>query len=88
MMMAAAISQARTRVRLDGGVEAFFHRGVVAPAVQLLEREGLHRLDGVERFAGQARGIGDAILRIARQPPHAPAEQQHGQRARSGSARR
>ena len=66
---------ARTRLRADRGAKAVLDRLRVAPALQLLEREGLHGLDGIERLIDQAAGIGDPILRRARQPSHPPPDQ-------------
>ncbi len=51
---------------LDGRNEAALHRLSVAAALQLLEREGLHGLNGVEGFIDQTAGVGDPILRRAR----------------------
>ena len=47
--------------------ERVLDRLAVAFRVQPFERERLHGLDRVERFAGEAAGVGDAILRLPRQ---------------------
>ena len=51
----------------DRDDERVLDRLAVALRMQRFEREGLHGLDCVQRFAGQAAGVGDAILRLARQ---------------------
>ena len=63
----------------DRDGEGILDRLAVALAVQRLERERLHGLDRVERFAGEAAGVGDAILRLPRQraQPAADDDQRH-----------
>ena len=47
--------------------EAIFNRVSVAFALQFFQSECLHGLDGVQRLPRQPAGIGDAVLRCARQ---------------------
>ena len=58
-----------------GGLEAILDRFRIAPALQLLERECLHRLDRIERLVGKPAGIGEPVLGCARQAAHAPPDQ-------------
>ncbi len=47
-------------------------------AIGFLVRVGLHGADFVHRLVHVGRNVGDAVLVVARQAPHAPAEQQDG----------
>jgi hypothetical protein len=68
-------SQRRAHARaLHRRIEGVLDRRAEAVGVQGLEREGLHRLDGVQRLVGEAAGVGDAVLRGARELAHAPPE--------------
>jgi hypothetical protein len=49
----------------DRGIEAFLHRFAIAFALQILQGEGLNRLDRIQGFAGETAGVGDTILRCA-----------------------
>ena len=65
----------RTHARAaDRGGEAVLHRLAIAFALQLLQGERLHRLNRVQGLAREPAGVGDAILRGARQAAHAPAD--------------
>jgi hypothetical protein len=57
-------SAARGPHRGAGPPGTSLDRLVVALRLQLLQREGLHGLDRVQRLAGQAAGVGDAVLRV------------------------
>ncbi len=65
-------------MRRTAAPKRILDRRVEPVRVDLLQREGLHRLHGVQRFVGDAAGVGDAVLRRARKPAHAAA--QHDQR--------
>ena len=60
------------------GNKRSFHGVFKAITVKTLEREGLYERHGVQDFAGQGRGIRDAILSVTGQTAHAPADQDDG----------
>ena len=68
-----------------GGKRTFGCRGK-ARGFALLGRVALHHRNGVEHLGRDGTGVGHAVLAVAREPPHAPADphggqhhQQHGQ---------
>jgi hypothetical protein len=65
--------------------EGAFDRVAEALRFDFLVGEGLHGGHGVEDFAGHGRGVGHAVLRIARQLAHAA---KHDDGQTTGSAGR
>ncbi len=67
MAVPSAVSAARTPAAQNRRPETALDGVRVTAALQLLERKGLYGLNGIEGFVDQAAGIGDPILRRARQ---------------------
>ncbi len=72
-MTPMAVSAARTLVRRTAVAKLSSTAFAIAFALQLLHGESLHGLDRVQRLVRQTAGVGDAILRRARQAAHSPA---------------
>ena len=72
--MPTPVSTALTRVRRTAAAKLSSTAPAIALALQLLQRECLHRLDRVQGLAGEAARVRDPVLRGARQAAHAAAD--------------
>ena len=72
-MMISGQHRARPR-RTARGVIGLFDLAAEARRGQPLAGIGLHGSDGADQFGGIGAGVGQRILRVARQPPHPASE--------------
>ena len=77
-----SLLSAVTWFRVGGPAEVLFKPADVADLALFLG-VGLHGRHGVEDFASDGRCVGNAVLRVPRQPPHAAAEREPARRCRA-----